>query len=261
MAHPLLDRPEVRRVLFYPRRELGFRPLPPGARLVDWQVEPGIALGGRLYPAGASAPAILFFHGNGEIAADYDAIAPLYGRLGISLLVADYRGYGWSGGVPTAGHLLSDAVAAFEGLGSLWAEQGLAPVQVYAMGRSLGSVAAIEVALHAGDRLAGLILESGLADTFGLLARMGVAVANADEERDGFGNAAKMERIQAPTLVIHGGADVLIPPADGRELYRRAAAPEKRFVLIPGGRHNDLMLVGHRAYFDAIQEFVQGESA
>jgi pimeloyl-ACP methyl ester carboxylesterase len=259
MDQPILDRPEVRRALFHPRQELGFRPLPPGARQVSWPLEPDLSLGGRLYPAGVEAPAILFFHGNGEIAADYDAIAPLYGRLGISLLVADYRGYGRSGGAPTAGRLLSDAVAVFAGLGALWEEQGLAPARVFAMGRSLGSAAAIEVALHAGDRLAGLIVESGLADTFALLARMGVPLAGADEARDGFGNAGKMARIGTPTLVIHGGADVLIPPADGRALYRRSAAADKRFVLIPGGGHNDLMMVGHQAYFDAIQAFVWGE--
>jgi alpha-beta hydrolase superfamily lysophospholipase len=75
------------------------------------EVEPGIVLGGRLYPAAPDSPAILFFHGNGEIAEDYDDIAPLYIQMGITLLVMDYRGYGTSG--LTASHLLSDAVAVF----------------------------------------------------------------------------------------------------------------------------------------------------
>jgi pimeloyl-ACP methyl ester carboxylesterase len=258
MPLSLLDRPEVRAVLFHPRRELGFRPLPPGARQVAWQVAPEVTLGGRLYPSGIEAPAILFFHGNGEIAADYDAIAPLYGRLGITLLVADYRGYGRSGGTPAAAHLLDDAVALFRGLDAFWELQGLAPARVYAMGRSLGTVAAVEVARQAAEALAGLILESGLADTFGLLARMGVRVAPADEEQDGFGNAAKLARITTPTLVIHGAADRLIPPVDGRALYHASAAHDKRFVPIPGGGHNDLLMVGHQTYFDAIQELVTG---
>jgi pimeloyl-ACP methyl ester carboxylesterase len=258
MLHPILDQPEVLRVLFHPRREVGFRPRPPGVRLVDLGVAPGLAVGGRLHPADADSPAVLLFHGNGEIAADYDALAPLYTRLGMTLLVVDYRGYGRSGGAPTAGSLLSDAVAVVEGLDALWGAHGLAPVRLYAMGRSLGSAAAIQVALYAGDRLAGLIIESGFADTFALLARLGVHVQGVEEERDGFGNAAKMERVAQPTLILHGEADVLIPPADGRELYWRAAAQEKRLVLIPGGGHNDLMMVGHSTYFGAIQELVCG---
>jgi pimeloyl-ACP methyl ester carboxylesterase len=258
MDQPILDRPEVSRVLFHPRREAGFRPIPPGVRLVELDVAPGLAVGGRLHPAGADAPAVLLFHGNGEIAADYDALAPLYTRLGITLLVVDYRGYGRSGGAPTAGTLLSDAVAVWQGLDPLWRAHGLAPRRLVAMGRSLGSAAAIQVALHAGERLAGLIIESGFADTFALLARLGLRVQGVEEERDGFGNAAKMERLAQPTLILHGEADVLIPPGDGRALYRRAVAREKRLILIPGGGHNDLMMVGHSTYFGAIQELVCG---
>lgn len=256
MAGCVLDQPQVLQVLFYPRREEEATFIPPSARPVAFEVKPGLTIGGRLYPAGVRAPAILFFHGNGEIAADYDDLAPLYTRQGITLLVVDYRGYGTSGGAPTAGHLLADAVAIFGQAGRVLEDCGLTPPRLYAMGRSLGSAAAIEVALRAGRRLAGLIVESGFADTFGLLARLGLRVVGVEEEHDGFGNAAKMEQIHTPTLVIHGRSDMLIPAGDGQELYRRCAATDKRLVLIPGAGHNDLMLVGVAAYFGAIRAFV-----
>jgi len=256
MSYPILDRPDVLRALFYPRREDEFTPRSPGVYPVAVEVEQGVAVGGRLYLAGAHAPAILYFHGNGEIAADYDDIAPLYTRLGITLLVADYRGYGTSGGRPTASHLTSDAVTLFDQLGRVLADHGLAPGQLYVMGRSLGSAAAIEVALHRQERLAGLIVDSGFADTFALLARMGVRLQGADEARDGLSNAAKMGRIRTPTLIIHGEDDVLIPASDGWELHRSSAASDKRLVLIPGAGHNDLLWVGRRAYFDAIRALV-----
>jgi len=254
----LLDQPEVLRVLFYPRRDLLASP-PPGVRPVAVEVAPGVTVGGRLYSADPEAPAILYYHGNGEIAADYDGgIAPLYTQMGITLLVMDYRGYGRSDGTPTARNLLADAVAVFDAVGTVFEDNGLAPAQLYAMGRSLGSAAAIEVALHGEEQLAGLIIESGFADTFALLARMGVRVRGADEERDGFGNPAKMERIATRTLVIHGQADVLIPALDGQELYHCCAAPDKRLVLIPGAGHNDLMMVGMSQYFGAVRTFVYG---
>ena len=257
MTGSVLDRPEVLRVLFYPRREEEPSCVPPSARSVAFEVEPGVIIGGRLYPAGVRAPVILFFHGNGEIAADYDDLAPMYTRLGITLLVADYRGYGTSSGTPTASHLLTDAVSIFSQVSRVLEGRGLVPPRLYVMGRSLGSAAAVEVAFRAGERLAGLIVESGFADTFGLLARLGVRVVGADEERDGFGNAIKMSHIRTPTLVIHGQRDVLIPVSDGQKLHRWCAATDKMLVLIPGAGHNDLMLVGVAAYFEAIRAFVR----
>ena len=258
MPSAILDQPHIQRVLFYPRRDDGLVPDTPDARRVAVEVEPGVRIGGRLCPASPAAPLILFFHGNGEIAADYFDIAPAYTQLGISLLVMDYRGYGTSDGTPTASRLVSDAVAAFEAVKRLCAENGLSPSQFYVMGRSLGSAAAIEVATRAGERLAGLIIESGFADTFGLLARLGAFAPGADEERDGVGNATKISHITARTLIIHGQADVLIPAADARELYRKSATRDKRLVIIPGAGHNDLMWVGMTQYMDAVRTFVFG---
>ena len=246
------------RVLFHPRPDYGLISGASSLHLVSVEVEPGIAVGGRLYPAATETPAILYYHGNGEIAADYDDIASLYTQLGITLLVMDYRGYGRSDGTPTARNLLADAVTAFDAVDHIFEDNGLVPARLYVMGRSLGSAAAIEVALHAGEQLAGLIIESGFADTFALLARLGVQVqgVDVDEVRDGFGNPAKMERISARTLVIHGQADVLIPASDGQELYDRCASLDKQLVLIPGGGHNNLMIIGVVRYFEAIRSFV-----
>ena len=260
MTQPLLDQAKVSQVLFYPRRAYGPASAPAGVRSIGVQVEPGIVLGGQLYPAAPDSPAILFFHGNGEIAEDYDDIAPMYTQLGITLLVMDYRGYGTSGGVPTASHLLSDAVFVFEAMGRLLNENGLAPARLHVMGRSLGSAAAIEIAARADERLAGLIVESGFANTFALLARLGLQVRGADEERDGFGNAVKMSRITRPSLIIHGQDDVLIPASDAHELHRRCASPDKQLVLIPRAGHNDLMMVGLTPYMQAIRQFIQGET-
>jgi hypothetical protein len=250
----LLNRPEVLGVLFHPREDFGL--LRPDAHMVEIEVDAETDVGGRLYPAAQDAPLILSYHGNGEIAADYDDLSEFYVRAGISLLVMDYRGYGTSGGHPTAENLVGDAIVVFHALERILSSHGLNPPQVYVMGRSLGSVPAIETALHAGDRLAGLIIESGFSDTFGLLARLGARVGHADEEQDGFGNAFKLERITTRTLVLHGANDFLIPPSDGQELHRRCAASNKRLVLIPGAGHNDIMITGMSDYFTAIHDFV-----
>src|SRR5258708_2910432 len=70
--------------------------------------EDNVVLGYRLYAYQSNRPVIVYFHGNGEIAPDYDWIAPYFHRLaGVSLLVFDYRGYGWSTGQPSFSTLLS----------------------------------------------------------------------------------------------------------------------------------------------------------
>lgn len=254
MSHPILDQPSVLRVLFHPRRD---NSIPPnGAYPVAVEVEPGVTVGGRLYPTDAQNPAILYFHGNGEIAADYDDIAEYYTYLGITLLVIDYRGYGVSNGTPTASNVLTDAVTVFNAVGGILESHGLSPKRLYVMGRSLGSAAAIEVALQAGEQLAGLIIESGFAQTFPLLARLGVVVQGADEDRDGVGNAVKISKITTRTLIIHAQEDMLIPVGQGLLLHRYCAAQDKHLVLIKNAGHNNLMMVGRSQYFDAIQKFV-----
>ena len=257
MTPHLLDRPEVLAVLFHPRRESPSKAMA-GVELVSVPVEPGVSVGGRLYRAQRESPIILYFHGNGEIAADYDDLAPLYTEMGITLLVMDYRGYGTSDGTPTVTNLATDAMTVFNALDEICPANDLAPAQRYLMGRSLGSAAALEIASRVPQGIAGLIIESGFANTFPLLARLGLHVAGASEERDGAGNLAKIRQIATRTLIIHGEEDFLIPISEAEELYKHSAAKEKRLVRIPNAGHNDLMVVGMRQYFGAIREFVEG---
>ena len=77
--HPLLLR-----FLFYPRQWT--RPAPAGAEDFMVPVEENIAIGCRLYEGEAGWPWVLLFHGNGEIAADYDQIAPFYHQKRLILL-------------------------------------------------------------------------------------------------------------------------------------------------------------------------------
>ena len=271
MSHPstILDQSAVLRVMFYPRRSWPGMVLLSSVHDGRVEVEPGVSVGYSLHLAEPESPLILYFHGNGEIARDYDSIAPLYTDLGISLLVADYRGYGWSDGFPTASSLVHDAPLVFEALGQMLCPEpveGLkeagseVPQRVFVMGRSLGSAAAIEVARHHQEAIAGLIIESGFAHTLQLLARLGVVLEDLDEAQDVFANLAKIGQISLPTLVIHGQDDMLIPASEGVALYEGSAAPdgEKQLVIIPGAGHNDLLTLGAATYFEAIRDFVLG---
>ena len=252
----ILDRSEVLSVLFHPRKDHSFPYSTTDVRLISVDVDAGVTIGGRLYLAESFSPMIIFFHGNGEIASDYNDLAHFYKQIGITFLVWDYRGYGLSTGTPTAGNLLEDAVTVVRQIEDICRANELAPSRIYLMGRSLGSAAAIEVAVRLPEGLNGIIIESGFSDTVSLLLRLGTMLQYTSDDINGFGNLTKIKKIKIPILVIHGEADTLIPPSDGRELYEACNSYHKRLVLIPGGRHNDLMSVGLKTYFDAVESFV-----
>jgi pimeloyl-ACP methyl ester carboxylesterase len=250
-----LDQPDVLTILFHPRRD--FSSTPDGAHDVSIPVAEGVRLGGRLHVAGRNSPVILLFHGNGEIASDYDDISRFYTQMGISLLVVDYRGYGKSTGTPSCSALLDDAMATYLALHDILSRYGLDESRLFVMGRSLGSAAAIEIASRVGDEISGLIIESGFADTFPLLERLGgLSLPNLTEKDDGFNNVGKMEQVLVPTLIIHGEADYLIPVTDGKALFDHCKAAKKRLVTIPRAGHNDLLFRGQKTYFDSIRTFV-----
>jgi alpha-beta hydrolase superfamily lysophospholipase len=255
-TYEMLDRTEVLGVMFYPRREAGDPRLISGVHNVRIPVDGELSVGGKIYTAQPGAPVIVYFHGNGEIASDYDSIAPLYTTLGITLFVIDYRGYGSSDGAPTSSTLITDARTAFRKVRDVLADKGVGAGDLYVMGRSLGSAAALEVVDTCRKNLAGLIIESGFAHTFALIERIGsLQVPDADEARDGFGNLEKISRADLPTLIIHGERDSIIPMGEGIDLYEASPTMDKTLVTVPRAGHNDLMMAGRRVYFDAIAEF------
>ncbi len=252
----LLDRPEVSHYIFYPRQD----PLPQDdIALYPVEVEQGVSIVCRFYPASRGIATILYFHGNGETAGDYDLVSSLYTSREINLFVADYRGYGLSSGAPTLGHMLNDAQPIYERLRGVLRQGGYGEA-IFVMGRSLGSAPAIELAFQSQDALRGLIVESGFSDAFRLLTYIGLPLTIPQHRAEGFPNGARMRSIRIPTLLIHGAEDHLIPLSEAEELLRLCAADEKRLVVIPHADHNTLMMVGRDRYFQAIEGFIKSNA-
>jgi hypothetical protein len=216
-----------------------------------------INLGYRLYIHQTDAPLIVFFHGNGEVAANYDSISPLFADIGTSLLVFDYRGYGWSGGTPLGSKLLPDAESIAAALPDLIKGHNLAEdIPLGLMGRSLGGAPAIHLAYTFPNQFKGLILESTFAHLPSLLSVMGVPEMLANRLPDPFGIAQKMPQIHLPLLVIHGERDELISVENGQKNYDVSPVEDKTLVRIPGAGHNDILMIGMELYFEAIKQFI-----
>jgi len=252
-AYSALDRPEILSFVFYPRAEFS-RP-PPNAADYFVPVDTGVSISCRLYRHSKTSPTILYFHGNGEVVSDYDGIAPFYNEQGINLLVADFRGYGASGGSPTFSSMASDAPVILNAATEILYDSGYAST-LFVMGRSLGSIPAIEIAHYYEEKLDGLIIESGLASMANLVQHVGLFAADLGLADPGFPNLSKIGDITIPTLIMHGQYDSIIPSTEATALYERSAAADKRLLIIPGVGHNDIMFLGAEPYFKAIRSFV-----
>ena len=250
----LIDRAGAAASIFYPRPDHS-RP-PPGAEDLDIEVASGVRLGARLYTRDRSLPTVLYWHGNGEVASDYDGFADLYHEAGLNLLVVDFRGYGRSSGSPTFEALVADGPAATTVLQALLDEGGYERRR-YLMGRSLGSHPALEIAARQADGLAGLIIESGAANMRRMAARAGGAVDAAAAAVLVEAHDAKIRSIRLPVLILHGEWDELVPLQTAELLYELLADTERKLVVIPGAGHNDIAWVGREQYFAEIEAFTR----
>ncbi len=252
-----MDRPEILYRLFFPRREYADNTESPKAMNHMIKVEDGISVGCRFYPVAFDAPNILYFHGNGETAPDYDYVAPVYREKGINLFVADYRGYGMSDGSPTCSSMIKDAHPVFRGFVALLKEQGFTGGN-FVMGRSLGSAPAIELAFRYQDQLKGLIVESGFSSARNQFMRIAASALFRDVENPiGFGNDLKIKDVKIPTLIIHGEWDEIIPVTEGKALFELSGSAKKNALFIPQAGHNDLMMRGLEDYMNAIEKFMK----
>ncbi|MEE8414099.1 MAG: alpha/beta hydrolase, partial [Dehalococcoidales bacterium] len=130
---------------------------------------------------------------------------------------------------------------------------------LFLMGRSLGSIPAIELAFNYQVDISGLIIESGTADNFPRLWSQSGLSGTEPLLAEGslFLNKNKIKQVKVPSLIIHGEVDELISVEEGKELYRNSAARDKSILIIPGADHNDVMIVDLDMYFGTIEEFVK----
>ena len=273
----LFDSPMFCQVALHPRPATMGSSSVSGA--VDGHVEvaSGVRLGYRLYvpPTVGAAPIVICkFHGNAEVAADYDhGIAGMRAGLGpdlcVALMVVDYRAFGWSEGSLSLTKLGTDAAAVMANLPPILAQHGLGSARVVLHGRSIGSVCAAHIvgSASAAAPLAGVIIESGLTvlTELPMVAQLTAAMPQMAMMLpmlpDPFEQLSKVSRMPAelPLLVLHGEDDEICPVAQGQALYDSAASATKRFERWTRGArgHNDL--ANNAEYYPALRRFLTSE--
>jgi pimeloyl-ACP methyl ester carboxylesterase len=254
MDYSLIDHPSILSFIFYPRKDFTFCP----KNGFDLSVEVGesASIFCRFYMGHHEWPWILFFHGNGEVVSDYDEISPLYHQKKLNLVVSDYRGYGVSSGIPTLTDLAQDAHAIFKRVREELSIKNLR-TDLWVMGRSLGSISALELAYHYQKEVKGLIIESGFPSVVRIMTHLGIPVHGMGLEKLDQECLQRIQKILVPTLIIHGEQDWLVPLENAKDIYQHLGTKEKELLIIPAATHNDIMFVGLQSYFNSLRQFIE----
>jgi fermentation-respiration switch protein FrsA (DUF1100 family) len=116
-------------------------------------------------------------------------------------------------------------------------------------GESLGT--GVAAALAATHEIGGLVLEAPFTSAADVGARVYWFLPVQLLMRDTFRSDARIGKVTAPLLILHGARDTVVPIALGERLFSLANEP-KRFVRFAEGAHHDLDQYGA---IDAVRQF------
>ena len=240
---------QQRRLIYFPSRD----PVPsaatllPGGRDVVLDTEDGKRLGAWYLPAAGEerGPGVVVFNGNGGDRAGRAMLATGLSRLGLSVLLFDYRGYGGNPGTPSEKGLAADARAAQAWLAK---QTQVDPDRIVYFGESLG--AAVAIGLSTERPPAALVLRSPFTSLADVAKAHYPWLPVGRLLIDRYPSIDRIGSLPTPVMVIAGDRDDIVPEALSRRLYDAAPDP-KRYLLVPGTGHNDPeLVVGDRVLAD-----------
>ena len=214
-----------------------------------FDTEDGTTLFGWFVETSPTSPVLLWCHGNaGNIINRLDNLTHLH-RLGFSVFLFDYRGYGQSNGSPSEEGLYQDALAAYD---YLTTTRRVISKRMILFGRSLG--AAVAGYLASQRPAAGLILESAFpsVESMAKVHYFGLPAHWLLSSR--YDLLEPLNSVSVPVLVIHGDQDEIVPIELGKQVFDAARQP-KSFYLVEGADHNNLYAIGGRPYFQRLKHF------
>jgi pimeloyl-ACP methyl ester carboxylesterase len=204
----------------------------------------GVKIHVAFIPASSAAGAhpdvtMLYFHGqSNDVGTTWPRLELLY-PLGVNLAAVDPRGYGMSGGEPSEPGIHGDLQAVWDQLPVM---KGLDPTKLVIYGRSLGAAFAIDLA--AARTPAALITESAFASVEALVrdgAYVDLPVGFVADSR--WDNLAKIPRVAAPYLALHGLADDYVKYQYSQQLTAAHTAGQPgqptQLELVAGADHGD----------------------
>jgi len=224
----------------------------PGARDVVLETEDGLRLAAWHLPGHTpEAAAVLVANGNGGHRGLRAPLARALGEAGLAVLLFDYRGYAGNPGTPSEEGLALDVRAART---FLLEEAGVPADRLLYFGESLGAAVVAELATEHPP--AGLVLRSPFVDLASVGAVHYPFLPVRALLRDRYPVAEHVARVRAPTTVVYGGRDSIVPPEQSRAVAE-ASAGLHRLVEVPGADHNDAVLLDGDRVVAAVVELAE----
>ncbi|MFM7423753.1 MAG: alpha/beta hydrolase [Elainella sp.] len=253
------------RMIFFPARQVETTPAAFGTDYEEVWIpvgQQGERLHGWWIPAAQpnpNQPVLLYLHGNAVNIGANAEHANRFHRIGMTVLIIDYRGYGQSdGGFPNEQQVYEDAEASWR---YLTQTRQIPPQQIFIYGHSLGGAIGIELASRHPDA-AGLIVQGSFTSIRQMIDyQTPRSIFPTDLIlHQFFDSIRKVPYLQLPLLYIHGLDDNKVPARMTQALY--AASPEpKQIYLVPAAGHNDVAQVAGPEYLQVVQQFVQQQAA
>jgi fermentation-respiration switch protein FrsA (DUF1100 family) len=239
-----------RRLIYFPSPG----PLPPAsvvwpnARDAIIETDDGIPLAAWYFPVTEDAPAVLVCNGNGGDRSMRSGLAAALNRMGLSVLLFDYRGYGGNRGRPSEAGLATDARAA-----QAWLADQPGVEKIVYFGESLGAAVAVSLATERPP--AAIVLRSPFTSLVDVAAVHYPWLPVRRLLVDRYPSIERIPSIRVPVLVIAGDRDDIVPEHLSRRLFEAAGEP-KRYVVVPGAGHNDPELLDGGQMLAEIEGFL-----
>lgn len=202
-----------------------------------------------------SHKAVLILHGNYEAISEWVPAQKYLWQHGISSLVFDYSGFGESTGKASYKSFREDVTAAWQ----VFQVKAGDNMDKYLLALSLGTGILLDWYTQLAIELRGVILIG----TFSSIREIALLGKKFPSKLIGllpdvYNNVQHVRSIQVPLLMVHSADDDLFPPTMAEHVYAAANEP-KRFVLVPGLKHNAMLEGGAADYLAPVIDFVKGD--
>jgi fermentation-respiration switch protein FrsA (DUF1100 family) len=214
-------------------------------RIVSLTTEDQLLLNAWYKPAENGHATILYLHGNaGNIGARMP-LARQFMHVGLGVLLLEYRGYGGNPGSPSEQGLYKDGRAGMRFL----QEQGVNSKKIALFGESLGTGVATEIGMEIP--VCAMVLQSPYTSMADLASYHYPWIMV--KPWDKYDSLQKIERINAPLLILHGKLDQVVPYSQGLRLFHQAKAPKEIVSFDHTDHHN---LWSQENYSEVIVRFI-----
>jgi fermentation-respiration switch protein FrsA (DUF1100 family) len=200
----------------------------------------GVQLDAWFIPAPAPRGVVLYCHGNGGNISHRLEIIELLNRVGLSVFIFDYRGYGRSQGSPSEQGTYDDAEAAWQYLSTT---RGIDPAHIVLWGESLGGAIASQLTAQLASTSippAVLVLQSTFTHINDVGAKHYPLLPVRWLSHFQYETVGHLARLRTPLLVIHSRDDALIEFSHGQRIFEAAFEP-KQFLEITGDHNSGLV--------------------